>query len=1352
MDISEVQLQILRLLQVMFNAAPGEEILLEFTESIENSESTIESLAQALSESPLMDAIYPQALNDDEFAESFLNNLTAGLLDSSEFEWALETISDFLDAGSTRAEVILLAMNALADMEESESSWGAVAKQLNNKVEVSAYYSIDKAGNSDSLSDLQRVTAEVTYDDESVASQKAILDDGVSGTVVDGYISGATVFIDHDRNGEPSLGEVVASTDAQGKFNLPSGIMSFGPIVITGGIDISTGEPFDGRMSAPAGSTVVSPVTSIIDRLTEDNSITVQSAIELVSTAFAIEEVDLLNFDAINAITDPASDSGMEQTALRFQSAAVQINTSVNQIAALLEGVGVTSDEAGGIDIAYSAIASVLAEASANGSQPILNSDFRLGEKETVQSVLASAVEISLANAEESRALEAISDDASEAIANLNGAIGDTLEGEGSAEDAIVAMTSVQVVAETIETTMKAGALSGNAGNAKNRTEGDTLKILIASVDVDLDDIKGDSQSATSSGGGGGGGGSSRPSVPATPVLTVEQALTTSASIYDISDSLANVVAEATNEKVAGARSIVTTGDASMTVAVANVLSGYNLSNDGSTVTILDGGALEAIPTVGQYNLSDSGNSISLAVEQRIIGGAGEDTITLISDRNYDFITNHDGLNNVEKLIAPGLLTDGRTITLGASGASVMNFTSVSGNPEAETILELRGAENILSTDISDIEILKFNATLAITDDQHNEINSIIGVGDDNLLGVFGNGAILAFPTVERYELRGILELVLGEPDGDLQISGHRIFDGTVNIGGTTLTNKISFINIHTLTATDGADITKNNAGGELDINELDLTADQSITITMTAAQHEGITGGWDSDPPISASDHDDTIVLVDSGEITADRDVGTYSIVEGSVFNIHSGTDGSLNLIETGNLGTITTINSPDSSLLYTYVGSWSGFDADDVLNVWRANISAVTGLENGITINFTSDHLGHLELTTEQYNSSSISGLDVYSQSITISDSGSVTAIDGIDHYHLRGESTLELDNVGTTPTVFTNTGSGNQIIMVGSKTLDNEIRLYDGTDTIVALDGADLSAMGDRASVEVLDISSVDSISVTMTVGQYNNLETILSDSNDDTIILSSHTGPIGQLNLFPGISTYILHAGFNQINLASDDQSIDATSMADADELKLSGIYDVVVYLDEADLDASSASGVVNVQSGDTITSSGINIIQTGSGDDIISAGVGDDDITGGSGADTIIFEDSAATNGADILNDFLSSTDKLDLSAFDTAGALVDVNGALTSTDGTIYLLSNSSAGDADSASAVATALSAAADWTDADSTSWLLISDDDSAAIYEWANTAASADEVTESELTLVAIINGVVAASDVLL
>ncbi len=83
-----------------------------------------------------------------------------------------------------------------------------------------------------------------------------------SGVAVDGYLRFATVLCDSNGNGLTDPGERGAGTDAEGRFSFSPACAA--PLVVTGGTSADTGVPFAGRLRAPGGATVVSPLTTLL--------------------------------------------------------------------------------------------------------------------------------------------------------------------------------------------------------------------------------------------------------------------------------------------------------------------------------------------------------------------------------------------------------------------------------------------------------------------------------------------------------------------------------------------------------------------------------------------------------------------------------------------------------------------------------------------------------------------------------------------------------------------------------------------------------------------------------------------------------------------------------------------------------------------------------------------------------------------------------------------------------------------------------------------------------------------------------------------------------------------------------
>lgn len=134
-----------------------------------------------------------------------------------------------------------------------------------------------------------------------------------SGIVADGYISNARVFRDEIKNNTYDSGEPFVLTNSDGEFSGLGGSADK-PIVVDGNdggaVDVSTGVTFSAVLSAPAGSKVVNPITTIVNELLQDSSsgaTTVEQANQLVANTFgltgAVEDGSLVDFTKFDAIS-----------------------------------------------------------------------------------------------------------------------------------------------------------------------------------------------------------------------------------------------------------------------------------------------------------------------------------------------------------------------------------------------------------------------------------------------------------------------------------------------------------------------------------------------------------------------------------------------------------------------------------------------------------------------------------------------------------------------------------------------------------------------------------------------------------------------------------------------------------------------------------------------------------------------------------------------------------------------------------------------------------------------------------------------------------------------------------------
>ncbi len=189
------------------------------------------------------------------------------------------------------------------------------------------------------------------------------------GIVADGYIRGAQIYVDANNNGVAEASEMIAGvvTDSAGRFFLPSTAPK-GTIIAVGGVNIDTGLPNTSPLKAPAGSTTVNPLTTLVQAVIEKSGTAapsqaaIQAAANQVAATLGLPESvatggNLLNFDPLS-VKSTAS-AGDKAAALAVQKAAANVATFValaasdsaavtKVVANLASSIASTIQEAGG--------------------------------------------------------------------------------------------------------------------------------------------------------------------------------------------------------------------------------------------------------------------------------------------------------------------------------------------------------------------------------------------------------------------------------------------------------------------------------------------------------------------------------------------------------------------------------------------------------------------------------------------------------------------------------------------------------------------------------------------------------------------------------------------------------------------------------------------------------------------------------------------------------------------------------------------------------------------------------------------------------------------------------------------
>ncbi len=305
--------------------------------------------------------------------------------------------------------------------------------------------------------------------------------DSQNGTVLHGYLSNALVWVDTDSNGQrdwtdtnsngkwdPGEGESWTLTDGSGQF---TGITGTGTIRITANPvdpsstkDISTGKPFTGNYSAPSGSTVVNPLTTLV--------VAAGGNAAAVKTALGLDPaLDLNTYDPLAEAAKTGASSTALAIAIKAQSAATQIDNIMGIAASVATGAGATSTDsvaatvattlmaaagAGTVDLASSAvIASTITAAATNAG----------GNTAALTAVIDA---VATSSAAVNNNIQTVSDHAATLAAQPGGTVNavDALKQVVAAQ--IVSQETVAVQAKTAVTTNSSSGITVTAATIDN--------------------------------------------------------------------------------------------------------------------------------------------------------------------------------------------------------------------------------------------------------------------------------------------------------------------------------------------------------------------------------------------------------------------------------------------------------------------------------------------------------------------------------------------------------------------------------------------------------------------------------------------------------------------------------------------------------------------------------------------------------------------------------------------------------------------------------------------------------------------------------------------------------------------
>ncbi len=277
---------------------------------------------------------------------------------------------------------------------------------------------------------------------------------------IDGYIAGATVFADVDGNGIREVGEAYTTTDAFGGFDLDSG---GAPLVMVGGIDIATGLSFAGRLTAPAGSAVVTPLTTLLvalDGLSPDPAAALTGALGLPPGT------DVTTLDPIAAAS----------ASIDAFAASSQVLNTVTMLANLLAGSDTTLSVADAAAAVFSALAN-----QASAGTPL-----DLSELTAVTMLIDDAA---------SQLNVVVDSFAAFSVALVVGASNDLVQNlassGGSTEDLLVGITAASIVAQGDAADAIYEAASGDASTLLPEFTGPGLANKVTAAESEVGNVSG---------------------------------------------------------------------------------------------------------------------------------------------------------------------------------------------------------------------------------------------------------------------------------------------------------------------------------------------------------------------------------------------------------------------------------------------------------------------------------------------------------------------------------------------------------------------------------------------------------------------------------------------------------------------------------------------------------------------------------------------------------------------------------------------------------------------------------------------------------------------------------------------
>jgi len=661
-------------------------------------------------------------------------------------------------------------------------------------------------------------------------------------------------------------------------------------------------------------------------------------------------------------------------------------------------------------------------------------------------------------------------------------------------------------------------------------------------------------------------------------------------------------------------------GNETMTTTQYNLFNATGITGGsvgGNTITFSDAGTVTANANVGHYDLSTAGNTITLNSAADNVAGAasGDDTVNL------------------------GALAYTGTLAFGAAGADTLNAT-VGGNLSGATALTSGGATVAL--------VLSAAGTETLSTGEYNLITTGVDAGGLTFTGgaigtdtvVFSNaGTVTAISNVGTYDLSTAGNAITLNNVAD-NVHGAASGNDTVNLAALAYTGTVAF----GAAGADTIDVSGGNiSGGTISGGTtVALVFSSAGAETMTTAQYNlfnttSITGGTFGG---------DIIAFSDAGTVTANANVGTYDLATAgntiTLNNVADDVTGAPSGNDAVNLAALT----------YTGTLAFGASGADSILGTVGHDISGATISSGGATVALVLSAAGTETVSTEEFNlittgayagGITFTGGTLGTDTLTFSDSGTVTAISNVGNYDLYtgGDTSIGLDNVADNVTDSGTSGGDEFVLSALTYTGTITVGSAGATDFVEADSGGDISGATFTSGGVGVDLEVIGSGTETISaaeVGLFSATGIVFTAGSDNTLIVN------------PGTNSPVTIVDSDLANFGNVQNIQIDTSGSGVQSITLGGNFSALI----SSLTTTSSTGTITIDASATTAAATLTASSTGAGGDIsITTGTGGDTVNAtivagstlsvtSNGTDTITLNSGAGTasivaNGVDTID-------------------------------------------------------------------------------------------------------------------